>query len=94
MLDLCQEGRDQISLTSTTVCSLERPRTVGVPRGKHGPYEKILRTCRPKLGKPLLFEVLLPDQSVVLIPNSKLRAEAPLMLCDFYEERISFPAPA
>ena len=59
--------------------------------GKYGLYEKILRTCKPKLGKPLLFEVLMSDQQVVMLPNSKLRAEAPLMLCDFYEARLQFP---
>ena len=58
-------------------------------------WRRVLRACRPAEGKPMLFEVELasggqgPPQTV-LLPNTKLRAEAPLLLLDFYEERLAF----
>ena len=60
--------------------------------GEAGSYSRVLRMCKPKPGKPLLFEVELADGGTCMIPNSKLRSEAPLLLCDFYEGRISFSA--
>ena len=46
------------------------------------------------VGAPLTLSEAeaMPNGAKVLLPNSKLRLEAPLMLVDFYESRISFPA--
>ena len=54
-------------------------------------YDRVMRVRRPtEAGQPLYFEVALTDGSSVLLSNEKLRAEAPLLLLDFYEERLDF----
>jgi len=61
----------------------------------YGPYLRILRAHKPIEGSALAFEVLLADgTSRVVLPSAKLRVEAPLMLVDFYEARLSFTAGA
>ena len=55
------------------------------------PFAKVLRACKPQEGKPLIFEVELHDRTTALVPGSKLRRDAPLLLVDFYETRMAFP---
>ena len=75
----------------------KRARTGGVDGdagsgGGSGPFAKILRACKPQENKPLIFEVQLHDGSTTLMPSVRLRRECPLLLVDFYESRMAFPA--
>ena len=69
------------------------------PTGAEGPpassasdtWERIVRLRRPEGARaPLVFEVLTAAGGHVLLPNEKLRNEAPLLLVDFYEQRLQF----
>jgi|MesohylFT_1024984.scaffolds.fasta_scaffold51716_1 hypothetical protein len=69
------------------------------PTGAEGPpassasdtWQRIVRLRRPEgSGAPLVFEVLTAAGGHVLLPNEKLRNEAPLLLVDFYEQRLQF----
>ena len=72
------------------------PRTpaAGAPDAAAGssPFLKVLRTCKPEEGKPLIFEVQLREGGTALVPSVRLRREVPLLLVDFYESRMAFPA--
>ena len=54
-------------------------------------WQRIVRLRKPEdEGGPLVFEVLTSDGAHVLLPNAELRAKAPLLLVEFYEQRLAF----
>jgi len=77
----------------TTDGEVERPPTgcnSGVVSSSDA-WQRIVRLQKPESADAsLVFEVITSAGKHMLLPNAKLRCEAPLLLVDFYEQRLSF----
>ena len=61
--------------------------------GGTGPFAKVLRMAKPKEeGQAPVFEVQMSDGSKALVTSARLKREAPVLLVEYYESRLVFPA--
>jgi len=81
------EGADDGEAESTPTGGSGAPAT-----SAGGTLQRIVKLRRPDaaLGGALVWEVLTASGAHVLLPNAKLRTEAPLLLVDWYEQRVRF----